>query len=301
MPADPPPCAHPARLRARLLGEGSALRYLLDLSRFRFWIYTGGPFVVGYALGISSIEAFFRLDYYVYLLYFFVPANIFIYGVNDYWDEDTDRLNPKKGEKEYRLIPQHKRRLVLALVAVGGLSAALMLFQDNVERALFLTFLLLSYFYSANPLRFKAVPVLDFCSNMLYIVPGIFAYYLASGGLPPSLVVLAGFFHIAAMHLFSAIPDIECDEKAGIRTTAVVLRKRRSLLLVLAFWSALSVLVIYLTGLHPLAFLVLVYPTFPAALLLSPRLDIDRLYWYLPYVNTALGGLLFAALVLNSL
>lgn len=257
--------------------------------------------MVGYALGIGGIEDFFRLDYYVYLLFFFIPANIFIYGVNDYWDEDTDRLNPKKDEKEHRLVPQHKRRLALILAGVVGLSALLMVFQDNVERAIFLAFLLLSYFYSAKPLRFKAVPVLDFSSNMLYIMPGIFAYYLASGELPPPLIVLAGFFHIAAMHLFSAIPDIGCDERAGIRTTAVALRERRSLLLVAAFWSALSTIVLYLTGAHPLAFLVLIYPAFPLLLLLDRRQDINRLYWYLPYVNTTLGGLLFVALVLNAL
>ncbi len=100
--------------------EGNPLRYLLKLSRFRFWIYTGGPFVVGYALGAPDLEAFFALEYYIYLLYFFVPANIFIYGVNDYWDEDTDRFNQKKDEKELRVTHQNRRTLVVLLWAVGG-------------------------------------------------------------------------------------------------------------------------------------------------------------------------------------
>jgi 4-hydroxybenzoate polyprenyltransferase len=235
----------------------------------------------------------------VYLFYFFVPANIFIYGVNDYWDEDTDRFNKKKDEKELRVTHQVRRRLVWILWATVGVSTLLMVFQDNVERILFLIFLLLSYFYSAKPLRFKAIPVLDFSSNMLYVLPGIFAYYLAGGQLPPLLLVLAGYFHIAAMHLFSAVPDIECDMNAGLRTTAVVLGERRSLMLVTAFWSVFSVLVIYLTEYHPLSMLVLIFPAFPLTLLLDRKKDINKLYWRLPYVNNLLGGLLFFVLVLG--
>ncbi len=279
--------------------ETSFLRYILKLSRFRFWIYTGGPFVVGYALGAPELEAFFALDYYVYLLYFFLPANIFIYGVNDYWDEDTDKLNKKKDERELRVTDRDKRRLIWILWATVGVSAVLMVFQDNVERILFLMFLSLSYFYSARPLRFKAIPILDFSSNMLYIMPGIFAYYLAGGQLPPLLLVLAGYFHIAAMHLFSAVPDIECDKRAGISTTAVVLGERRSLMLVAAFWSIFSALVIYLTDLHPLSILVLMFPAFPLALLIDRGKDINKLYWRLPYVNNLLGGLLFSVVVLG--
>lgn len=282
-----------------MMTETSFLRYILKLSRFRFWIYTGGPFVVGYALGAPELEAFFALDYYVYLLYFFLPANIFIYGVNDYWDEDTDKLNKKKDERELRVTDRDKRRLIWILWATVGVSAVLMVFQDNLERILFLMFLSLSYFYSARPLRFKSIPILDFSSNMLYIMPGIFAYYLAGGQLPPLLLVLAGYFHIAAMHLFSAVPDIECDRRAGISTTAVVLGERRSLMLVAAFWSIFSALVIYLTDLHPLSILVLMFPAFPLALLIDRGKDINKLYWRLPYVNNLLGGLLFSVVVLG--
>jgi 4-hydroxybenzoate polyprenyltransferase len=174
-----------------------------------------------------------------------------------------------------------------------------MVFQDNIERVLFLIFLFLSYFYSAKPLRFKAIPVLDFSSNMLYIMPGIFAYNLAGGVLPPLALVMAGYFHISAMHLFSAIPDIDCDRSAGINTTAVVLGERRSLGLVTAFWSAFAVLVVYLADLHPLSFLVLAFPAFPLILLADRRKDINVLYWRLPYVNNLLGGILFLALVMG--
>ncbi|MCC7556409.1 MAG: prenyltransferase, partial [Methanoculleus marisnigri] len=102
------------------------------------------------------------------------------------------------------------------------------------------------------------------------------------------------------MHLFSAIPDIGWDAAAGMTTTAVVLGRRRSLLLCLVFWSGLAALVIWLAGFAPLSLLVLIYPAVPLALLLRESLSIDRVYWYLPFVNTGLGGLVFLLATLRT-
>jgi 4-hydroxybenzoate polyprenyltransferase len=278
------------------------LHYAFRISRFRFWIYTAGTYVVGYALGMSTWLDFFNPWYIIYLIYFFLPANIFIYGVNDYWDQATDELNPKKDEKELRMTVKDKKNLLLLIYLVTGISIILLIFQaDIVERLIFISFLFLSYFYSAKPLRFKAVPVLDFISNMLYIVPGIFGYYLIARSLPPILFVFAGFLHISAMHLFSAIPDIEFDKKAGLKTTAILLDKYKSLILVLIEWICLAAIVLYLTNLYPLSFLVLIYPIIPLSLLIKRDLDINRVYWTLPYINVSLGGLLFVMLVLATI
>lgn len=282
-------------------GTRSPLPFAFAISRFRFWIYTGGTYVVGFALGMENWLAFFEPAYYLYLFYFFFPANILIYGVNDLWDEETDRDNPKKSEKEHRLAPHERHLLVRILILCGALSLALLAIQDTGQRLIFFVFLFLAYFYSAKPLRFKDVPVLDFASNMLYIMPGIFGYYLAAGAFPPVLFVAAGFFHIAAMHLFSAIPDIAYDRAAGMQTSAVVFGRRISLLVCLGFWACFALLVIILSGYHPLSLPVLLYPLFPAALLARDSIHTETLYWYLPYVNTFLGGLLFSAVTLAKL
>jgi 4-hydroxybenzoate polyprenyltransferase len=279
----------------------SLISFSFTLSRFRFWIYTGGTYVVGYVLGMSGWEAFFRPEYYLYLLYFFFPANILIYGVNDYWDEATDRANPKKQGKEQLLSEGDRRRTLVLLGLTGVLSLALLLTQDLVARLVFLAFLFLAYFYSAPPLRFKQVPVLDFASNMLYIMPGIFGFYLASGTLPPGIFILAGFLHISAMHVYSAIPDIEFDRSAGITTTPVWIGRGPALLLCLAAWGGFCGIVLPLSGFNPLALPALLYPLFPALNLLRPEISVERLYWYLPYVNTALGGLLFAAVTVSKM
>lgn len=276
------------------------LSFIFKISRFRFWIYTGGTFVVGYALAANALGDFLRLDYYIYLIYFFFFANVFIYGVNDYWDEETDKDNPKKDEIEHRIIDNEKRKLLKVIYLITGLSLVLMIFQTNLERILFSLFLILSYFYSSPPLRFKERPFLDFSSNYLYVMPGIFAYSMITNSLPSLIIMLGAYFHISAMHIFSAIPDIKYDRKAGINTTPVFIGEKLALILTLLFWLILSVIVILLADFRLLSFLVILYPLFPLLILIKDDLDVNKLYWYLPYVNTSLGGLLFTLLVLNN-
>jgi len=277
----------------------NALLFVFKVSRFRFWIYTAGTYVVGFALGANSLSSFFMPEYFIFLIYFFIPANIFLYGINDYWDADTDLKNPKKGEREYRIIENDRRRLRNILLFMTALSLFLFIFIDLISKVILTCFLFLSYFYSAKPLRFKAIPGLDSLSNVLYLVPGIFGYYLAAGELPPILIVAAGVLHTTAMHLFSAIPDIECDSLAKIRTSAVELGKEKALIVCLFLWAGLALLVVFLTKFHPLSFLAFLYPGIPFLLIVRKSSNIERLYWYLPYINTALGGLLFVGLVMR--
>ena len=99
------------------------------------------------------------------------------------------------------------------------------------------------------------------------------------------------------MHIFSAIPDIKYDKSAGITTTPVFIGERASLILCLSFWIGLSLIVVTMADYYPLSFLVFLYPIFPLILLLKSDFNIIDVYWYLPYVNTLLGGILFASLV----
>ncbi|MDH5375910.1 MAG: prenyltransferase [Candidatus Bathyarchaeota archaeon] len=276
------------------------LSLAFKVSRFRFWIYTAGTYIVGYSMGMGTWSDFFNPEYFMYLIYFFLPANVFIYGFNDYWDQKTDKYNPKKNQREYKVNETERRNLLLLLYLMSGISLMLLLFQKNMaEQLVFLSFLLLSYFYSAKPIRFKAIPFLDFASNVLYVMPGILGYYQVSGSFPPILVVFSGFAHTSAMHLFSAIPDIEYDKKAGIITTAVLLKKKLSLLVCFTFWLTLSTIVVFLSNYNPLSFLVFIYPIIPLALLIKRELNIEKIYWYYPFINTSLGlglGFLFVSL-----
>lgn len=263
------------------------------VSRFMFWFYLTGPFTVGCIYGASRYLDLLNIRFFVYLFYFLFPANVFLYGVNDYWDMETDLLNPKKDEKEHRVRLDERKRLARILQTVTLFSLLLVPFMQGMgERVIFIVFLFLSHQYSAKPLRFKERPILDSASNMLYILPGVFAYYWVTGSLPPSIIILAGLLHTYAMHLFSAIPDIEYDEETGITTTAVLLGRKASLILCLLAWSGLSAISILVVGVSPFRYLPLVYPMIVLNLLVRDQ-NVESVYWYYPYINIGLGGLMF--------
>ena len=269
------------------------LRLAYRVSRPRFWFYLTGTYTVGCIWAAGRYLDLLNLDFFLYFFYWLFPANLFLYGVNDLWDYETDLLNPKKEGKEYR-VKQGERVALRRVVNASILFSLLLLpFQRSmVERLIFLAWLFLGYFYSAKPLRFKSVPFLDSASNILYASSGVLAFYQVSGALPPVKVLAGAFMHTFAMHLFSAVPDIAYDRETGIRTTAVLLGRKASLLLCLAMWTGLAYLTLTLGGVNPLRFLPLTYPLMVGWVLVGDR-EVEEVYWFYPYINIGFGGLLF--------
>ena len=106
---------------------------------------------------------------------------------------------------------------------------------------------------------------------------------------------LAALFRCIAMHCYSAIPDIEPDDKAWLKTTAVYLWKQNSLLYcwllyllsaIFSFsslwWFSIFWWIIYLT------IMIISYK----------RKDIFWMYKLFPYINLILWFLLFRYIIL---
>jgi 4-hydroxybenzoate polyprenyltransferase len=92
------------------------------------------------------------------------------------------------------------------------------------------------------------------------------------------------------MHLFSAIPDIKADAQAQLRTTAVVLGRRFSLIICTALWMAAAGIAIWISiWLIPLV----IYPILTGWLLSKNQSWIETAYWWFPMINIAVGFWLF--------
>ena len=268
---------------------------ILKISRPRFWLYLAGPFLLGYFYGLQNIADVSWQ--FVYTLFFFlVPANIYLYGINDYADRDTDAFNVKKTKKEHRLESKETRNLILWLV-ISLLFLVPIAFWSSLGGLIILgVWLALSTMYSAPP-RFKAIPFIDFMSNILYVMPGFYAYFELTGSLPSLLVIVASFVWVWAMHLYSAIPDIRADKKAKLSTAATVMGSKISTWLCIFFWSVFFVIVSIKA--FPLGLVTLVYPALGFYTFFNLK-KIDRIYWYYPYVTGFIGflGFVHAALLL---
>ncbi|WP_414838289.1 prenyltransferase [Candidatus Nanosalina sp. VS9-1] len=266
------------------------IRYLLKLSRPRFWLYLAGPAMIGLILGSGSIEQLYSIENLLLLIYFLIPANIMLYGVNDYFDRDVDEDNPKKDDKEERY-----RGSTFTDLSVGlstALSIPVIILLPSEASAAMMAFLALSIGYSAPPLRFKARPFLDSLSNGLYIFPFVVSYAAVTSSLPALTAVAAGWLWAMAMHTFSAIPDIEPDRKAGVATTATFLGRKKTFVYCTAVWSLSGIVAglwNFWTGL-----LFSVYPLICVIFYFS-GLEDSEAYWYYPYINAFLGMILSIA------
>ncbi len=269
--------------------------YWIKISRPRFWLYLAGTYLVGVSIAARSVEELYRLDIWLYFLLFLVPANFLLYGVNDYYDIETDALNAKKSKKEVRVEKESQRKIIrFMLFIVIFLFLGVVLFQENQHLQItLLSFIFLSLFYSAPPIRFKARPFFDSMSNILYILPGVFGYMYLSGLDPSFIDILMFGLWASAMHLFSAIPDIEPDTRADVRTSAVLLGREYALMVCSFLWLLFVALVWYRhSAIFLYTFFLIMYPIIPALILRKKEIRIDTVYWYFPYVNSVVGFLI---------
>ena len=277
------------RLAALAPSEQSLAGYLFWMSRPRFWLYLAGPVIVGVVYAAGTPAQFFSVPAVLSFLYFLVPANIFLYGVNDIYDADVDAHNPKKDEEGREVRYRGDAVVVMFVYLATATGIFLVPFLPLEGIYALVGFYALGTQYSAPPVRLKTIPFLDSLSNGLYVLPGVVAYAAVAGQLPPLLAIVGGWLWTMAMHTFSAVPDIEPDRAAGIRTTATVLGERGALAYCAGCWF-LSAAVMGV--LHPFLGAVFAgYPLFVGAIR-AADVDIDRAYWWFPLVNTLAGMVL---------
>ena len=276
--------------RDGLESGGESIQYVLSLSRPRFWLYLAGPVLVGAAYGAGSLDELASLPVLALFAYFLLPANVYLYGVNDVFDREIDRENPKKvGEDARETAFEGQSAVKWGIVAAIVLLFPVLAVLPRLAWAWIALWLFLATNYSAPPFRFKTTPLLDSVSNGLYVLPGVAAYTALAGHHPPALAVLGGWLWTMGMHTFSAIPDVLPDRRAGIQTTATWLGARRAYWYCAGVWFAAA---LAFAGIDwRLAIPLLAYPVLALGIQRSD-VDVDRAYWWFPYLNGVVGMLL---------
>jgi 4-hydroxybenzoate polyprenyltransferase len=273
------------------------MQKILALSRPRFWIYILGPYILTLAIGYPFTVSI--LPFIVFCVYFTFPANILIYGINDLYDRETDTHNEKK--KQYEKTPEQKEistlkkviivsNLPFIIYAVMVLSPIALLFLG--------LFIICAHQYSAPPLRAKAIPFVDsIVSGILYVLPACISWLIIQDTLPTLLPILAGIIWSIAMHAYSAVPDIEADTKAHIKTGATVFGKDGMLYVCgILFMIASSIAYRYIGVFAYVAGYVYIL-----LIILSLRKktagEVLTIYTFFPIVNTLIGGGIFLILL----
>jgi 4-hydroxybenzoate polyprenyltransferase len=157
---------------------------LIKISRPLGWLW--GPAVFSLGLlnsGNLTITPLIALQ--IFMLSF--PLCILVYGINDIYDYETDKINPRKKLLEgIKLEPEchsYVKNVSFLVIALLFLTSFLTLNASNILGMLLLVFF--AYFYSAPRLRFKERPPLDSISNgMLYFfAPFLLGFSLGGGSI----------------------------------------------------------------------------------------------------------------------
>ncbi|HEU4757363.1 MAG TPA: prenyltransferase [Agromyces sp.] len=249
-------------------GLGRTIGQVLLSSRPISWINTAFPFAAAYLLTTGEVDGLLVVG----TLFFLIPYNLLMYGINDVFDYESDLRNPRKGGAEGALLDPGLHRTVVwaGIVTATPLLVAMLWLAGTGEPWSWLV-LAVSLFavlaYSVPGLRFKERPLVDsITSSTHFVSPAV--YGLAVTGAEPTwplVALLAAFFCWGmASHAFGAVQDVVPDREAGIASVATAFGAAATVRLALGLWAAGGLLMLATEWPGPLAAL-LVLPYLWAA------------------------------------
>ncbi len=201
---------------------------LIQSSRPISWINTAFPFAATYVFFTDRID----LTLVIGTLFFLIPYNLLMYGINDVFDYESDLRNPRKGGIEGALLDKSLHKLTIWVSALSCLPfVAYLVWVGNAWASLALAFALFTVLaYSVKGLRFKERPFLDSITSASHFVnPMIFAALLVGENLAQPVLwqaLIAFTFWGMASHAFGAVQDVRADREGGIASIATVIGAR---------------------------------------------------------------------------
>lgn len=203
-------------------------KLLFNTSRPVSWVNTAYPFAAGYLVMGGSVDARLILG----TLFFLIPYNLMMYGINDVFDYESDIRNPRKGGVEGAITPKKYHPLIIQSSILSSLPFVVLLISmgSPVSALALLSVIFFVVAYSTKGLRFKEIPFLDSITSSLHFVgPLIYAYTLVGATPDAWLAALAFFAWGIGSQSFGAVQDVQPDREAGIKSIATVLGARRTI------------------------------------------------------------------------
>ena len=199
-------------------------RVLFATSRPLSWVNTAYPFAVAYFVSTGRID----LTLVVGTLFFLVPYNLAMYGINDVFDYESDLVNPRKGGLEGAVVAPRFHRPILwaSFIACAPFVAYLVVAGDWSSNAVLALSVFAVIAYSVKGLRFKERPFLDSVTSSVHFVsPALYGIVLAHSAVNTAqwLVLTAFFLWGVGSHAFGAVQDVVSDRDGGIRSIATVI------------------------------------------------------------------------------
>lgn len=222
------------------------IKTLFISSRPLSWINTAFPFAVAYLGTTGDID----LTFVIGTLYFLIPYNVAMYGINDVYDYESDLRNPRKGGLEGAVLERRMHSATLWAAAVTNIP--FLVYLVAVGNPLSWLVLAISVFavvaYSMKGLRFKEIPFLDSITSATHFVsPAVYGAVLAGAVFTPAVWLVLGAFFLwgVASHAFGAVQDIQADREAGLSSIATAIGAANTARFAFACYALAGLLVLF--------------------------------------------------------
>lgn len=258
-----------------------AIKQLFWSSRPISWINTAYPFGLAYWLATGDTGP----TLWVGVLFFLIPYNLLMYGINDVFDYESDLRNPRKGGIEGALLDPkwHALTIKAAVWSCVPFVVYLTLTGSSASTSWLYVCLFMVIAYSAKGLRFKEKPILDSITSSFHFVgPMIFGLSLAGVDFAQEQIIIAiSAFTLwgIASHAFGAVQDVVADREGNIASIATVIGARATVRIAMGAYVVAAVLLLLLD-----------WPYSLAALAALPYLVILAPFWNITDSTCALAN-----------
>ncbi|PYX91101.1 MAG: hypothetical protein DMG67_11165 [Acidobacteria bacterium] len=212
--------------------------FILQASRPGLW----STQVWFFLLPLGQRNVFHSTAFWLGVFYCTFPLGLLLYGWNDCVDFEIDRINPRKGTFLFgargTLDQLHRLPLAMALVQAPFVLAFLYLVGPKVLLFFAGSIAIGGMLYNWPRYGWKGRPPLELLNQSGYLLVFVLSSWLNGAPQLPWQTMLFSTLFAMHSHLFGEIMDIEPDRTSGRRTTATVIGRIWTKLLIAALLAA---------------------------------------------------------------
>jgi len=219
-------------------------RKLFLISRPISWLNTAFPFAAGYIVSGGELNLYFILA----TIFFLIPYNLLMYGINDVFDYESDIRNPRKGGiegmREQRTF--HPIIIRASIILSVPFLIYLLALGTTLSNIVLLSLVFFVLAYSVAGLRFKEIPVLDSITSSIHFVgPLVYALVFTNSFATAWPYIIAFFMWGMASHAFGAVQDILPDREANLASIATFFGARTTVWFSIVLYAAASLIIAF--------------------------------------------------------
>ncbi|OIQ30963.1 MAG: hypothetical protein BM564_01765 [Bacteroidetes bacterium MedPE-SWsnd-G2] len=206
----------------------------IKISRPGLWFPTVWIYLVPF-----TIESNFWTHFEFWIGLFFVtfPLNYLVYGLNDYNDIAADKENARKGNFLFgaKASEQYLETVPLKIALVISPFIIYFTVLSGLNMLLLLLFMIaINIVYNFKPFRIKERPPFEIFIQVGYVFTVFFSVLLNDLEMMPWQTIIYLTLFAFQAHIAGEIMDIEPDMKANKRTTATLIGRKKTKLIMLS-------------------------------------------------------------------